>query len=112
MEMGLGSIWSFVHPVNTAIELASIFGFLLILKGSFDLIVGVMSRDVNELWWLGLVVGLLQILLGFWASQSYVRPVLALIILWAGFMALFRGISEIVLAFGLRSAHRRIRPAV
>ena len=108
----IGSIWSFVHPVNTAIELASILGFLLILKGSFDLVVAVMSKDVNELWWLGLVVGLLEILLGFWASQSYVKPVLALIILWAGFMALFRGISEIVLAFGLRSAGKRMRPAV
>jgi uncharacterized membrane protein HdeD (DUF308 family) len=108
----IGAVWSFVHPVGTAVELASILGFLLILKGSFDLIVSVMSKEESELWWLGLVVGILEILLGFWASQSFIKPVLALIILWAGFMALFRGISEIVIAFSLRSARKRLRPAV
>jgi uncharacterized membrane protein HdeD (DUF308 family) len=107
----IGAVWCFVHPIGSAVELASIFGFLLVLKGSFDLIVSVMSRERSELWWLGLVVGILEILLGFWASQSFIRPVLALIILWAGFMALFRGISEIVIAFSLRSARKRLRAA-
>ena len=107
----IGAVYSFVHPVGTAIELASILGFLLIFKGSFDLIVSVMSRNANELWWLGLIVGILEILLGFWASQSYIKPVLALIVLWAGFMALFRGISEIVIAFSIRSAGKRLRAA-
>ena len=56
------------------------------------------------MWWLGLVVGILEIFLGFWASQQY-RPVQgALLLIWVGFFALFRGISEIVIAFELRRA--------
>jgi uncharacterized membrane protein HdeD (DUF308 family) len=52
----------------------------------------------------GLLVGILEILLGFWASQQY-RPVQgALLLIWVGFFALFRGISEIVIAFELRRA--------
>jgi uncharacterized membrane protein HdeD (DUF308 family) len=54
--------------------------------------------------WLGLVVGILEILLGFWAAQQY-RPVQgALLLVWVGFFAIFRGVSEIVVAFQLRRA--------
>jgi uncharacterized membrane protein HdeD (DUF308 family) len=104
----IGGIWAFARPIGTAVELASIFGFLMILKGSFDLIGSVMSREISELWWLGVVVGSFELLLGFWASQSFVEPVLRLIILWAGFMALFRGLGEIVMGFSLRRAGKEI----
>ena len=107
----IGGFWAFLRPVGTAVELASIFGFLMIFKGSFDLIASVMSRNLSELWWLGVVVGIFEILLGFWASQSFVEPVLRLIILWAGFMAIFRGLGEIALAFGLRTVHKEIAVA-
>jgi len=64
----------------------------------------VATMRVNSMWWLGLVVGILEIFLGFWASQQY-RPVQgALLLIWVGFFALFRGISEIVIAFELRHA--------
>jgi uncharacterized membrane protein HdeD (DUF308 family) len=104
----IGSVWAFVHPIGSAVELASIFGFLMILKGSFDLVGSALSREVNELWVLGVIIGGLEILLGFWASQTFIKPVLELIVLWAGFMALFRGVSEIVLAFTLRSMRKQI----
>lgn len=104
----IGGIWAFARPIGTAVELASIFGFLMILKGSLDLIGSALSRESNELWFLGLLVGIFEILLGFWASQTFIQPVLALIVLWAGFMALFRGVSEIVLAFTLRSVRKQI----
>jgi uncharacterized membrane protein HdeD (DUF308 family) len=46
------------------------------------------------------------VLLGFWASQQYYPARAALILLWVGFFALFRGITEIVTAFQVRSAGR------
>lgn len=55
----------------------------------------------------GTVAGILEILLGFWASQQLVRDRAALLIIWAGSLALFRGITEIVLAFELKSAQHR-----
>jgi uncharacterized membrane protein HdeD (DUF308 family) len=101
-----GAIWSFIHPFNAFWAIASIFGLLLIFKGTLDIISGVMTRDVNPTWWLGLLVGILELILGFWVSQQRFPARGALLLLWIGFFALFRGISEIVMAFELRSRQR------
>ena len=58
-----------------------------------------MTKEVNSAWWLGLVAGILELVLGFWASQQLFPARGALLLLWVGFFALFRGISEIVIAF-------------
>jgi uncharacterized membrane protein HdeD (DUF308 family) len=99
-----GGIWAFVHPIGAFYELAALLGFLLLFKGSFDIITAVMTKDANDLWWLGLTAGILELLLAFWASQQFFAPRAALILLWVGFMAMFRGIGEIVLAFQLHKA--------
>ena len=78
-------------------------GLLLVLQGSLDIISSIAAREVSDTWWLGLVAGILLILLGFWASQQMFPARAALHLLWVGFFALFRGISEIVIAFELRS---------
>jgi uncharacterized membrane protein HdeD (DUF308 family) len=104
----VGGIWAFVHPIDAFYELASILGFLLVLKGAMDLVGSVVQRDVSELWWLGLITGVLEILLGFWASQQMFAPRAVLILTWVGFFAIFRGISEIVLAFEMRHAHKEL----
>ena len=101
-----GGIWAFVHPLDAFYELAAILGFLLILKGTLDIVGSVMQRGVSEMWALGLVVGILELLLGFWASQQLFAPRAAVILVWVGFAALFRGIGEIVLAFELRRANK------
>ena len=107
----LGGLWGFIHPIEAFWALASVFGFLLVLKGSLDVIASTMSREVNPLWGLGLAVGILEILLGFWASQEFFPASAALLLVWVGFGALFRGISEIVFAFELRSAKRELMTA-
>jgi uncharacterized membrane protein HdeD (DUF308 family) len=62
------------HPPYDAFwALASILGLLLIFQGTFYILTSVSTRDVNSIWWLGLVVGILEILLGFWASRSKER---------------------------------------
>jgi uncharacterized membrane protein HdeD (DUF308 family) len=99
-----GAGWSFARPYDAFWTLASILGLLLIFRGTLDIITSVSAREVNPTWWLGLVVGILEVLLGFWAAQQY-RPVQgALLLIWVGFFAIFRGISEIVVAFELRRA--------
>ena len=101
-----GAIWAFARPFNAFWSLASVLGLLLIFKGTLDLITAIMTRDVNSAWWLGLLVGILELLLGFWASQQRFPARGALLLLWVGFFALFRGISEIVIAFEVRSRQR------
>jgi uncharacterized membrane protein HdeD (DUF308 family) len=106
-----GGIWAFIRPIGAFWELASILGLLLMLKGSFDIIGSVVSRETNVLWWLGLVVGILEVLLAFWVSQQFFAPRAALIIVWVGFSALFRGISEIALAFEVRGIGKALGAA-
>jgi uncharacterized membrane protein HdeD (DUF308 family) len=106
----IGAFWGFFRPVNTFFALASVLGLILIIYGTFEIIQAVVSREVNPLWWLGLITGILLILLAFWVSESdRTFAVTAarrtyLILFWVGFMSLFKGITQIVLAFGLRHA--------
>ncbi len=102
----IGGIWAFVHPLDAFWELASILGFLLVLKGTLDIVGSVIQKGVSELWWLSLIAGILEVLLGFWASQQMFAPRAVLILTWVGFFAIFRGIGEIVLAFEMRRANR------
>ncbi|HUJ74514.1 MAG TPA: hypothetical protein VL359_06625, partial [bacterium] len=57
--------------------------------------------------WLGVVMGVWEILVSFWASQRLVSVRAALLIIWVGLLALFNGINQIVLAFELKSAQYR-----
>ncbi len=102
----IGAIWAFARPFNAFWALASVLGLLLIFKGTLDIIAAVMTKDVNPSWWLGLVTGILELILGFWASQQQFPARGALLLLWVGFFALFRGISEIVISFEVRSRQR------
>jgi uncharacterized membrane protein HdeD (DUF308 family) len=103
-----GGAWAFIHPADAFYELAAILGFLLLLKGALDISVAVMTKELNDLWWLGLIVGVLEILLAFWVSQQFFAPRAALILLWVGFAAMFRGFTEIFLAFEIRRASKEL----
>ena len=102
----VGAIWAFARPFNAFWSLASVLGLLLIFKGTLDVISAIVTKDVNPSWWLGLVAGILELILGFWASQQAFPARGALLLLWVGFFALFRGISEIVISFEVRHRQR------
>lgn len=99
-----GAVWAFASPFNAFWALASVLGLLLILRGTLDLVTSIAAKDISGAWWLGMVAGILEIFLGFWASQQLFPARAVLLLIWVGFFALFRGISEIVVAFELRSA--------
>ncbi len=101
-----GAGWSFARPYNAFWTLASILGLLLIFRGTLDIITSVDAKGINSAWWLGMLAGILEILLGFWASQQFYAVRGALLLVWVGLFALFRGISEIVIAFEVRSRQR------
>jgi uncharacterized membrane protein HdeD (DUF308 family) len=102
----LGALWGFIRPVNTFFALASVLGLILILYGVLEIVQGVASRAVNPYWWVNLIAGILLVLLAFWVSGSDRVYALAqrtfLILFWVGFFALFRGFSQIFLAFAVR----------
>jgi uncharacterized membrane protein HdeD (DUF308 family) len=104
----LGALYGFFRPVNTFFALASVLGLILIFYGAFEIVQAVATRAANPYWWLGLSIGILLILLAFWVSGSDRVYALAqrtyLILFWVGFLALFRGFSQIFLAFTVRHA--------
>ena len=78
------AIWAFASPFNAFWALASAVGLLLVLQGGFVLITSIESRIINPAWWLGMVAGILEIFVGFWASQQLVTVRAALLIIWVG----------------------------
>jgi uncharacterized membrane protein HdeD (DUF308 family) len=104
----IGGLWSLVRPVDSFFALASVLGLILIFYGTFEIARAFSSRDVNPYWWIGLVTGILLLLLAFWVSGSDRVYALAqrtyLILFWVGFFALFKGITQVVMAFGIRHA--------
>ncbi|MEK6440362.1 DUF308 domain-containing protein [Pseudonocardia sp. T1-2H] len=102
----LCAIWSFIRPVNTFFALASMLGLLLFLQGFSYIARSLALRNESPFWWVGLVSGGLIVLLALWVSTSDRAWDLAgravFILLWVGFMAIFRGISDLMLAFELR----------
>jgi uncharacterized membrane protein HdeD (DUF308 family) len=104
----LGGLWGLFEPVETFFALASVLGLILIFYGAFEIARAIATRHVNPYWWLGLIAGILLLLLAFWVSGSDRVYALAqrsyLILFWVGFFALFKGITQIAMAFGIRHA--------
>jgi uncharacterized membrane protein HdeD (DUF308 family) len=94
-------IVAFVHPGNTFAALAAIFSFFLIFAGTFDIIQSIAARHEIEVWWLQLVGGIIEVVLGFWAAGYYGRSAV-LLIAWVAAFALIRGVRDFVLAFRVR----------
>jgi uncharacterized membrane protein HdeD (DUF308 family) len=96
--------------VNTFFALASVLGLIVLLQGLMTLTRGFALRDETQYWWLDVVAGGLITLLGLWISTSDrawdLRERAVFILLWVGFLAIFRGISDIALAFSLRAIGR------
>jgi uncharacterized membrane protein HdeD (DUF308 family) len=99
-------IVSFVHPGDTFKALAGVMSFYFVFKGGFDLVLAIAARDVLDLWWLRLALGIVEVLLGFWAAGYFGRSV-TLLVVWVGATALTRGIGDLFAAFAVRAA----RPA-
>jgi len=97
----LGGFAALVSPWQTFTVLAALIGFFLVLKGTFDFVLGIMLRHVVEFWWMTMIAGILQILLGIWA-MGYSGRSAALLLAWVGIGAIIRGIVEIIGSFQLK----------
>ena len=68
---------------------------------SSDLQTSISARHEIEVWWLQLIGGIIEIVLGFWAAGYYGRSAI-LLIAWVAAFAIIRGVRDIVLAFRVR----------
>lgn len=97
----VAGVVAFVHPGNTFVALAAVFSFFLVFAGTFDIIMAIAAKDEIEVWWLQLIGGIIEVLLGFWAAGDYGRSTV-LLIAWVCAFALIRGVRDIVYAFRVR----------
>lgn len=104
----VAGIVSFVHPGNTFEALAALVSFYLVIRGTLDLVVAFSAGTAIPGWWLLMLTGLAEVLIGFWAAGSWNLSVTVLVA-WVGAIALTRGIAEIVGAFGIRELNQTAR---
>lgn len=98
----IGGVLALLVPFQTFGILALLIGWYLLFKGLASVIFSIVGRDALHLWGLLLATGILEMVIGVWAI-GYPGRSAWLLILWVGIGALIRGITEIVLAFKLRS---------
>lgn len=103
-------IFAFIEPGSTFTALASVIGFFFLFKGIFDIAVAIATKGEFDLWWLQLISGLIEVGLAFWVAGNF-REKAILLLVYVGIVALSKGITEIFLAFKLKSLQRDIARA-
>ncbi|MCU1455870.1 MAG: hypothetical protein JWN46_4016 [Acidimicrobiales bacterium] len=95
-------------PGITFVVLAALIGWFLMFQGAFNVVGALMDR--RDLWWLRLIVGVLEVAIGFWAV-GYPGRSFVLLAAWVAAAALLRGVGQMVTAFVLREAQAGGRAA-
>jgi uncharacterized membrane protein HdeD (DUF308 family) len=103
----IGGILALTEPFQTFRVLAELVGFFLVIKGTFDFVLGLSSRHVVDLWWLTMIAGVLEIAIGLWAT-GYPGRSAWLLLVWVGIGALIRGVTQLFLAFQVRKIHEAV----
>jgi uncharacterized membrane protein HdeD (DUF308 family) len=104
----LAGIVALIWPGQTFLVLAAIIGWYILFAGIMDIVISISTREDSDLWWLQLILGIVEVLIGFWAV-GYAGRSIAVLVIWVGASALARGISSIVLGFGLHSTGKELR---
>jgi uncharacterized membrane protein HdeD (DUF308 family) len=100
-------IVAFVHPGDTFQALAAVMSFFLVFAGALNIILAIATKDEIPVWWLTLVIGIVELLLGFWAAGYWGRSAV-LLVAWVGAICLTRGIAEIIFAFKLHGLKKEL----
>jgi uncharacterized membrane protein HdeD (DUF308 family) len=94
-------LFAWINPGDTVFWLAAFIGWYLLFKGIADIVLGFLTKAENDAWWLSIIVGIFEVLLGFWSAGRFGRS-LYLLIAYVAVIALTRGVMDIVMAFRVR----------
>jgi uncharacterized membrane protein HdeD (DUF308 family) len=98
----------FVNPKDTFAGFADILGFLFLCVGVWWTVRAFMVKDIDPIWWLGLIAGIAMIILAFWTSgQLFIDKAYTLLV-FAGIWAMLQGITDIIRAFQVRALHKAL----
>jgi uncharacterized membrane protein HdeD (DUF308 family) len=109
----IAGIIAFVWPGRTLVVISVVLAWFLVFKGIVD-IVGAFTNHGRPYWWVTLILGIMELLLGIWAAGYPGRSLFVFVNL-VGIYAIFYGFTELFAAFDLRGLGRQLdreRPAV
>lgn len=104
----VSAVVCFANPEDTFAGLADTLGFLFLIVGVWWMIRAFLEREINSLWWLGLLSGILMIALAFWTSGQFFIEKAYVLLVFAGIWALMQGITNIVRAFTIRAVREEL----
>jgi uncharacterized membrane protein HdeD (DUF308 family) len=102
----LAGIVAFVWPGRTILVISVVLAWFLVFKGIVD-IVAALSEHGRPWWWVTLILGILELLLGIWAA-GYPGRSLFVFVNVVGIYAVFYGFTELFAAFDLRGLGHRL----
>jgi uncharacterized membrane protein HdeD (DUF308 family) len=97
----VAGIGAFVWPGITAYVVAVFVAWYLVIGGILS-VISAFAGPKRDWWWMGIIVGIAQFVLGVWAVGTPGRELLLLVNL-VGIYMIFFGVSEIFAAFAVRS---------
>lgn len=106
--LGVAGVVSLFNPASTFAGVADILGFLFLVVAGTWIVEALISREENDLWWLGLIAGILMAVLAFWTSGHFFIQKAYTLLVFAGVWALMKGVTDIVRAFQVRRIHRAL----
>ncbi len=98
----LAGLWALFNPGATTAALADSLGFLFLLVAVFWIIEAFSTKGSNELWWLGLLSGIIMLVLAFWVAGQFMFERVYILLVFAGIWAMLQGITNIIRAFQLK----------
>jgi uncharacterized membrane protein HdeD (DUF308 family) len=105
----IAGVVAFIWPGSTLLVLSVILAWFLVFKGIVDT-VGALASIGRPWWWVGLLLGIVEFLLGIWAVGYPGRSLFVFVNL-VGIYAIFYGVTELFAAFDLRGLGRRLDQA-
>ena len=98
----IAGVIALISPENTFAAIADTLGFLFLLVGTFWIIQAFGEREVNELWWFGLISGVAMIVLAFWTGGQFFIEKQYVLLVFTGILSLFHGVGDMIKAFEIR----------
>jgi len=106
----IAGIITLAWPNRTLLVLSVLLSWFLVIKGIVD-VIDALAHTGRDWWWVGLLLGVLEFVLGIWAA-GYAGRSLFVFVNLVGIYALFHGFAEIFAAFALRRVGHEIDAAI
>ena len=98
----IAGIFALVNPIRTFVVVADLLGILFLLIGIFWTIEAFATRSVDDLWFLGLIAGIMLIVLGFWTGGRFFATRAFTLLIFVSIWALCHGVADLIQAFRIR----------